>query len=143
MNWIYNDSILESIPEGAHGFIYLITYEDGTKYIGKKVFYNQRRLKPRKNDRKNAKRIAIKESNWKNYTGSTKLSEGKKVKSKEILLICYSKIDLTYYECYYLFGLNTMTREDFLNANILNRFHKGKISKIEENGCISPMKLEA
>ena len=38
--WLYNNELIETIPEGMVGFVYLITnLTNNRKYIGKKNFY--------------------------------------------------------------------------------------------------------
>ena len=41
---------IEQVPEGAIGFIYLIEYVDGCKYIGKKNLYSKRTIAATKSD---------------------------------------------------------------------------------------------
>ena len=120
MNWKY---IEEFDAKDYYGFIYLIKYEDGTKYIGKKSLWTERRLKPRKTDRANAKRIVVKESNWRLYNGSTKLSKGKTISSKHILKLCKTKTDLTYWETYYLMLNNVLFDSMYLNQNVMGKFY--------------------
>lgn len=56
-------------PSEWFGFVYRIIEKDtGMEYIGKKVFENTRRVKLK--SRKNRK-VVRKESNWKEYTGSS------------------------------------------------------------------------
>lgn len=41
MNWLYDNKELTEIPGDMYGFIYVITYTNGMKYIGQKQFYSQ------------------------------------------------------------------------------------------------------
>lgn len=41
MNWLYQGKELLVKPEGMFGFIYLITYTNGKKYIGQKKFCSE------------------------------------------------------------------------------------------------------
>jgi len=50
------------------GFVYRVNLEDGTYYIGRKQLSTKRTLKPLKGMKRN--RVMIKESKWKEYTGS-------------------------------------------------------------------------
>jgi len=126
-SWFFGGLPIVEVPFGSIGFIYEIEYKDGSKYIGKKNFTLDRRLKPRKGDRVNAKRIKTVESNWKEYTGSTKLSKGKEIARKNILKLCGTKIDLTYWEIHYMVTRNVLFREEYLNQNVLGKFFAGKL----------------
>ena len=123
LNWKYSK---EFNPEDYFGFVYLINYEDGTKYIGKKALWTERRLKPRKTDRVNAKRIKRVESNWSTYNGSSKLTVGKTIKSKYIVKLCKTKTDLTYHETYYLMVNNVLFDDSYLNQNVMGKFFCGE-----------------
>lgn len=76
------------------------------------------------NSRKTFK-ICVTETNWKTYTGSCKplnedIKNGDKY-TKEILIFCYSKKQLTYYELKELFCNSTIEREDCYNGNIMGK----------------------
>ena len=105
-----------------YGFIYKITYCDNTYYFGKKAFKTERRAKPLKSMRKNAKRIIVKESDWRKYCGSSKLTKDKKIIKKEILKIAYSKRHLTFLETELLFCNKVLKDKRCLNENILGKF---------------------
>jgi len=129
MEWTH---IGETIPDDLvsdkwYGFIYQIHYTDGTKYIGMKSFWNTIRLKPRKTDRVNAKRVKTVESNWRIYNGSSKLSKDKEIAYKEILRLCESKYDLSYWETYYLMLNNVLFDDKYLNQNCMGRYFAGKL----------------
>tara|TARA_A200000159_G_scaffold89739_1_gene83158 strand:+ start:558 stop:935 length:378 start_codon:yes stop_codon:yes gene_type:complete len=73
MTWHKDNLIFEPTEDelGKYvGFVYLITERDtGKKYIGKKFFWSKRRLPPLKG--KSRKRTVVKESDWKDYYGSS------------------------------------------------------------------------
>ena len=124
VNWIHNGVEIDSIPDStAYGFTYKISYEDGMYYYGKKSFVKQVRMKPRKTDRKNAKRIVWKESDLKKYVGSSKESKDKVVVKKEILTLAVSKRALTYLETELLFEKKVLFDTKCLNGNILGKFY--------------------
>lgn len=60
MNWTYNTDIVDTIPEGIYGFIYILTYDDGSMYVGKKQVKSCITLPALRNGtvRDNAKRIS-------------------------------------------------------------------------------------
>jgi len=89
-------------PEDWYGFIYRITNtQNGMQYIGRKQFRNTQRKKVK--GRKNRKKI-IKESNWREYTSSSRqINElikkfGKEIFKFEIIELCKTKGELTYRE---------------------------------------------
>ncbi len=147
MNWIYKEQEITSVdqlPDNAYGFIYCITYDDGTAYIGKKNLYTYSVLPMLKNGKlrnensiiihKNIDRKRtpleqlIKESNWKKYNSSSKLVTDKVPVKKEIIDIAISKRQLTYLEVKHQFILEVLENELFLNDNISGRFFKGNIT---------------
>ena len=146
MNWEYKDTgkIIKEVPERAYGFIYVLEYEDGTKYLGKKVFYStltRERLKDSKKRKghikfthKNikGKRVLLEvfkqESNWRTYNGSSKeIPEGLKIVKKKILSIVTTKRRLTYMEAKYLFTLGVLEQTQYRNTNILGSFYQGNL----------------
>jgi hypothetical protein len=127
MKWLFDGEAIDSLPDDVTDFVYLIKYTDGTKYIGKKVVRSERRLKPLKGMRKNAKRTAFKESDWRKYEGSSEHNEGREIVEKSILHLCYSKMQATYLETKELFCNGCLESEEFNNRNILGKFFKGAI----------------
>lgn len=128
MNWIYKDESFTEIPFEKYGFIYRIEYSDGTRYIGKKSFFNLVTLPPLKNTK--TKRHVIKESNWKKYSGSCKKAKDKTIVKKEILELCNSKRHLTYAEESWLFLCDVLYFDSYLNSNIGGR-HFDNFNKTE------------
>lgn len=104
--WPVDGMNQDNPPSGAIGFIYKITPKDSTQglksYIGKKQLKNKISKKPLKG--KKNKRIDYIESNWKEYTGSSKeLNEIINQRGKQdfhfiILRWCFSKWELSYFE---------------------------------------------
>ncbi len=129
IKWTYAGNTVpdEQIPEEVFGFVYLVTFTDGTKYIGKKQIWMQRKLKPRKDDRKNAKRIKFYESKWREYEGSSQFREGREVATKEILHWAYNKTSLTYMEMMEQVKRDVLFDDQYLNYNILGKFYKDKL----------------
>ena len=69
MSWTYQQQLVEEIPEGVIGFVYLITnLTTGQKYIGKKLAQFKRTKPPLKG--KKLKRRSVVESDWRDYWGS-------------------------------------------------------------------------
>jgi hypothetical protein len=119
-------------PDEWFGFVYLITHnESERKYIGKKQIHSYTRKKVK--GRKNRKRV-VKESKWREYTGSCKeLNEdieklGKDQFSFEVLKLCKTKGELTFSEVEYQFKRDVLSESldtgerAYYNANIMNRW---------------------
>jgi hypothetical protein len=113
------------------GFIYQITNNiNGRKYIGKKIFWNKKRIKPRKGYKKG--RIEYRESDWREYNGSCKelLQDIEKFGiqnfRKEIIKICNSKWDMAYYEAKLQFDNNVLFDKNYYNGIINCRLCKPK-----------------
>jgi len=128
--WIYQGKEFESdmIEDGHVGFVYLITNtENGRKYIGKKNFWSTRRLPPLKD--KKRRRTVVKESDWQDYFGSSEevkqLVEeiGKDKFQKEILRLCRSKGEMTYWEAKLQFEHDVLLRDDYYNNFIGCKIH--------------------
>ena len=118
----YNIDISEFI-----GFVYLITEKDtDMKYIGKKLFWNKQSkiVKGRKN-----RKISKVESNWRNYYGSSLLlQEEVKIKGednyhREILRLCKTKGECSYYEAKAQFDNDVLLRDDYYNKYIQCRIN--------------------
>ena len=140
--WLYNNkeiSLIEDMPVGTYGFIYMTTHiSTGVSYIGKKsLFHNVKRKLTKKElaempitrGRKVTTEVVQKESDWKTYHGSAKpilelLKAGKQDEFKrEILHFVNSKKLLTYYECKYLFKYGVLENPlEYFNDNIQGRF---------------------
>ena len=143
MSWINtNGEIISNIsdfPDNTFGFVYRVVHKPTNKaYIGKKVLYFQRKVKLTQKDlkmyegvvgRKPSYKLAIKESNWKDYWGSNKLL--KEVMDLEpienferhIITTAPNKKLLTYYETKYQFVHQVLEKPDeYFNDNILGKF---------------------
>ena len=144
MNWIYKNQEISDIsqfPKNTFGFVYKITHLPSKKsYIGKKFLYHQRKVKLGKKElaqyegvvgRRPAYKLAIKESNWKDYWGSSKSllevlkDEPKSNFTKDIIILAPTKKLLTYYETQALFLYRVLEEpEMYFNDNILGKFFR-------------------
>jgi hypothetical protein len=136
-NWFFKDKEFNSvdIPKNAVGFVYEITdLLTGKKYIGKKNFFIKQKRPPLKG--KKRKRITIKESDWQDYFGSSdnvkKLLEenGAENFSRKILMICYSKGELSYAELYVQVIRGVLMSDNYLNGIIQCRINQSHIKNI-------------
>jgi hypothetical protein len=107
--WIYQNNVVEELPEDCVGFVYEITnLTTSRKYIGKKLAKFSKttyRMVKLKNGTKKRKKIKSKiESDWMDYYGSSiELSKdveelGKENFKREILFFCKSKAECSYIE---------------------------------------------
>jgi uncharacterized protein YqgQ len=141
MEWLYNGAVFSdtAIPEGAVGFIYemsAIIDNKSVRYIGKKNFFanikkplGKKALAMSTDKRLKKYRRELKPA-YKNYYSSNQiLKDAHKagvVIKREILMICYSQMELTYQEVKHQFKYEVLEKDEFLNANILGRFYKTK-----------------
>jgi hypothetical protein len=135
MNWRYKNKEVKNIPKDYDHFIYIITNIDtGQWYVGKKIFFNKKRVKLSKKRRLelNTRKIyehIVKESDWKDYYGSSIelkndiLKRGKDKFKREILKYVKGKKQATAWELYYIFKSGFPDKLSY-NGNILGRIFK-------------------
>lgn len=126
MDWVYKGKKVVNLPEGTEAFVYLLVFQDGTKYIGKKNTTSTRRVKVKGRVRR---KVVTTESNWREYLSSSKvvkskIEAGDKLASKEVLHMCSTKGQATYLEVYEMFLRDVLCDSLYLNLNILSRFFK-------------------
>ena len=107
--WLYNNELIEELPEDCVGFVYLITNKASSRmYIGKKLSKFAKttyKMVKQKNGTKKRKKIRSKiDSDWMEYYGSS-IELNKDVESlgkdnfvREILFFCKSKAECSYIE---------------------------------------------
>ena len=135
--WTYKDQLFESDQIGNYvGFVYLITdLSNNKKYIGKKNFWAIRKLPPLKG--KTRKRISKKESDWKDYFGSSdqvKLlveSQGRNNFTREILHLCNSKGEMSYLEGKEQFDRNVLFSDEYYNEFIGLKIHSKHVKGMQ------------
>ena len=110
------------------GFVYLITdLSTNKKYVGKKFFWSKRRLPPLKG--KSRRRVVVKESDWKQYYGSSEdlktlvEHKGEDFYYREILHLCKSKGECSYLEAKEQFDRDVLYRDDYFNEFIGCKIH--------------------
>lgn len=156
IRWKYKNKVVDSldkIPKGVEHFVYLITDENGRKYVGKKQIetirnvevsksvYNRlkkegHKVKRTKNKTKSTKtktvwrfkKTIVNKESWISYTGSSiplnkEIKKGLKY-TKEILYFCRTKKQATYYELKEQFCRGVIENDLYWNENILNKFFR-------------------
>ena len=126
--WYYENKEYDETPEEFQGFVYLITdINNGKKYVGKKNFWKPKIL-PITKTRKRRKRTRV-ESDWRLYFGSSeevKLlveTRGQENFKREILRLCKTKGEMTYFEMKEQFDRDVLLRDDYYNEFIGGKIH--------------------
>lgn len=140
-NWILNGSELIETPAEMLGFCYLITNKiSGKKYIGKKIFRTHKisvKTITQKNGIKKKKKTKIPiDSDWREYYGSSD-SLKKDIElygvdnfHREIIHLCKSKAEMTYWETYYQFKFHVLLRDDYYNSWLSARVRKDHLKGV-------------
>jgi len=133
-DWTYQGNIIESIPDGYEGFVYLITNTtNNMKYIGKKLA-KFKTTKPPLKGRKN-KRRGHKESDWRTYWGSSDhliadvKTLGEDAFTREILEYCATRGVMSYIEAELQFKHKVLLSDEYYNGIINCRIGGSKILK--------------
>ena len=140
--WLYENKVIEKtedFPEDTFGYVYRITnLVNGKSYIGKKQLLSKINKKlgkkeiaalPTQRGRTPSTKLIISESNWLTYWGSCKplLNDvkllGEDKFKREILTICKTKKQLTYYEVMHQVKEDVLFTDSY-NDNILAKFHR-------------------
>ena len=126
--WTFNNKEYNITPEEYQGFVYQLTeIHTNKKYIVKKNFWKPKVL-PINKTRKRRVRTRV-ESDWKDYYGSSnevrKIVEehGTQTFKREILKLCKTKGEMSYYEAKLQFDHNVLFRDDYYNNFIGCRIH--------------------
>ena len=123
MSWTYKGKPVETIADEYEGFVYLITnLKTQQKYVGKKLA-KFKTTKPPLKGKKN-KRRGYKESDWREYWGSSdKLNEdvknlGEENFTREILYYCKSRAEMSYIEAREQFDRRVLETDEYYNGII-------------------------
>ena len=130
--YAYKSFTPEDVPDGAVGFVYLITNHHSNKfYIGKKLFTKSKTYQ--KNKKRKKKRVS---SDWESYWGSNDaLKEdvktlGEQNFTRTILRICFSKSELNYFETKEIFSRDALLREEYYNSWVSARINGNTLINI-------------
>jgi len=135
--WFYNNKEFTSeMVEDYVGFVYLVIFDNGKKYIGKKKFWSKVTRPPLKG--KKRKRRSLKESDWKTYCGSSetvkKLIEENGLDSvkREILHLCKGAGELSYMEMVEQVERKVLLRDDYYNGIIQCRINQACVKRLKK-----------
>jgi len=130
--WVYDNNEFNETPDEFQGFVYMVTEKDtGKKYIGKKFFWKPKILPITKTRKRRVRTRA--ESDWRTYYGSNKEvqtlveSKGKDNYKREILKLCKSKGECSYYEAKLQFQYDVLLSNEFYNEFIGCKIHSKHI----------------
>ena len=133
MTWIFENKPFDEALEEYQGFVYCITEIDtGKKYIGKKFFWRPKTL-PITKTRKRRVKTRV-ESDWRDYFGSSvevqRLVEnkGRENYKREILKLCRTKGECSYYELKYQMEYDVLLKPDeYYNAFVGAKIHRSHV----------------
>jgi hypothetical protein len=125
--WYLDNAPFDGPSDEFYGFVYKITNTVNNKiYIGKKLFWFKKTK-----ILKGKKKRYLAPSDWKEYYGSSKIlleevtQHGKENFKREIIKLCRSKGECSYYEAKYQFDYGVLLNpEQFYNDWIICRVHR-------------------
>lgn len=127
--WIYRGTPFLELS-GYTGFVYCITNTvTNKKYIGKKIFHFTTKKKLKSKTRKIK---VVRESDWKEYYGSSNALDadiekyGKENFQREILYLCINKSQMAYLELREQIDRRVLESDDYYNEQIRVRVQKNK-----------------
>lgn len=135
LDWSHEGELInENVADTYYGFVYIIRNKtNGKSYIGRKYF-TQAATRQVKGKRKRYR----KESNWKDYWGSSKRlledieSLGEENFERQILRLCKTRGECNYWEAKYQFEYDVLTGDDYYNDNIMMKFTRHNIGGKDE-----------
>ena len=136
MTWYLHNTAQEFTEDmigGAFGMVYLITHTPtGKKYVGKK-FFTKAKTRQVKGKKKRS-RVA---SDWLTYWGSNKeLQEevkknGEEQYTREILHLCKSRSELSYWETFEIFSRHALLSEAYWNQWVSARINAKNLTNLK------------
>ena len=136
MTWLYYNTTEQFKEEDIQdhiGFVYLITHQPtGRKYVGKKLF-----TKAGSRQINGKKKKIRKASDWLTYWGSNdELKEeivfnGENEYTREILYLCKTKSELSYYETFEIFNRHALISDSYYNSWVSCRINKKNLNSLK------------
>jgi hypothetical protein len=137
--WVYNhrpfDLTEEELKEYV-GFVYRVTdLTNGVGYIGKKFFWRPKTLPVTKTRKRKIKTKV--QSDWQKYFGSSEqvkllVEQGIPFK-REILRLCRTKGECSYFETKAQFDNDVLLRDDYYNEFIGCKIHAKHLGSLKED----------
>lgn len=133
--WTYQGKPFEpedELLENYQGFVYCVmNLKNGKKYIGKKFFWKPKTL-PITKTRKRRVKTRV-QSDWRDYYGSSEavkllLEEGVTFE-REILRLCQTKGECSYYEAKLQFENDVLLSDQYYNEFIGCKIHSKHLTK--------------
>ena len=133
--WMYQGKPFdpeEELLESYQGFVYCVmNLKNGKKYIGKKFFWKPKTL-PITKTRKRRVKTRV-QSDWRDYYGSSEavkllLEEGVTFE-REILRLCQTKGECSYYEAKLQFEHDVLLSDQYYNEFIGCKIHSKHLTK--------------
>lgn len=128
--WLYEEKEIDyELVNEYYGFVYLIeNIKTGKRYIGRKYF-----TKASSKQIKGKRKRCRKESDWKDYWGSSSRllseieKEGQDKFKRSILRLCKTRGECNYWEAKLQFMHNVLETDDYYNDNIMMKFTRNNI----------------
>jgi len=137
--WYYQGGVFTSEDIGSfQGFVYEITDKtNNKKYIGKKAFWNRKKLKPLKG--KKRARYKVTESDWQDYYGSSEQLKaqvqlhGPENFHREIIHLCRSKGEMSYLELKEQMHKDVLFDDNYYNGIINVRISQSHVKDMKND----------
>ena len=126
--WTYRGKDINShddLDPSCTDFVYMITYDDGRKYIGKKAIRAVRRKPPLKGKKRN--RRIMTNLPFIKYQGSHDQAKELTAVTKEILYQCTNRKTSTYIEMALLVEFHCIFQDENINENIGGTFYRNSL----------------
>lgn len=137
--WSYNNRPFDLTEEELKeyvGFVYQVRdLNTGVSYIGKKFFWKPKTLPVTKTRKRRVKTKV--QSDWQRYFGSSEqvkelVEQGVPFK-RDILKLCRTKGECSYYEAKFQFEKDVLLRDDYYNEFIGCKIHSKHVSELKED----------
>jgi len=136
MTWYFHNTgeeFTEEYIENYFGYVYCITdVQTGKKYIGKK-FFTRSKTKQVKGKKK---KIRV-SSDWMKYWGSNEelkkdvLEKGEERFVREILHLCRTRSECSYYETYEIFSRHALLSDNYYNEWVSTKIRASHLKGLQ------------
>ena len=126
--WTYKGNEInghDDLDPTCTDFVYVITYDDGRMYIGKKAVRAMRKYPPLKGKKRSRRKL--KDLPFMKYKGSHEQAANLTPVTKEIIYQCSQRKAATYMEMYLLVESNAIFSQRFINENISGTFFSNSL----------------